>query len=376
MTLTRSLPCPSAVRHIVLAATVSLLCISGMGCSKSGPRGPGGMPVHVVGFRAVEQPLEERIAVIGTMAANESVDIKSELDGVIEEVGFQEGQRVDAGAVLFRIDRRKLEASLDEAEANLKLAETTLGRYAALAETRAVSQQEVDQARTAFEARQAAVELIHVQLQEATVTAPFAGTTGARLVSIGQYVTRGQSLTSLVDTDPMKVELSVSERFLGQLAEEQELDLHVAAYPEERFRGTVYFLDPTVDLGTRTVLVKAHLPNPDGRLRAGMFANLDLILQVRERAVVIPESALLLEGDRASVFVVEGGKAQPRPVTPGLRVAGALEIREGLAAGALVVIEGTQKLAPGAPVQAREDARPLADIVRELAHTPAAVTVR
>jgi len=362
---------------MVLTALLGVAFLWGIGgCGRRAPGGPGGMAVHVVGFRAVEQPVEDRVAVVGTLAANESVDIKSELDGVVEEIRFEEGQRIKAQDVLFRIDRSKLEASLAEAEANLKLAEATLRRYTALAESRAVSQQEVDQAQTSFEARLATVELMRAQLQDATVVAPFAGITGSRLVSIGQYVTRGQQLTSLVETDPMKVGFAVPERFLSRVAEGQGLEMRVVAYPDEAFRGTVYFVDPTVNPQTRTVLVKARLPNPDGRLRAGMFANLELILQVRQRAVVIPESALLLEGERASVFVVEDGTAQPRPVSPGVRLAGALEIREGLSPGELVVIEGTQKLAPGAPVEVREDERPLEEIARELAGAPPAVTVR
>lgn len=338
---------------MALLGTALMLSASGCGRGPSGG-GPGGMAVHVVGFRAVAQSVEERVAVVGTLAANESVDIKSELDGPIEEIGFEEGQHVDEGDVLFRIDRSKLEASLTEAEANLKLAEATLGRYAALAESRAVSRQEVDQARTTFEARLATVALMRAHLQDATVVAPFAGLMGSRLVSIGQYVAKGQALAFLVDTDPMKVAFDVSERFLSRVAEGQGLAVRVAAYPDEDFHGAVYFVDPQVNPDTRTVLVKARLPNHDGRLRSGMFANLELILQVRAQAVVIPESALLLAGEQASVFVVQEGKAQPRIVSPGVRLAGALEIREGLAPGELVVIEGTQKLSPGVPVEVRE----------------------
>jgi membrane fusion protein (multidrug efflux system) len=117
-------------------------------------------------------------------------------------------------------------------------------------------------------------------------------------------------------------------------------------------------VDPQVDETTRTVLVKAALPNPDGKLSRGMFANLDLILRTRERAIVIPESALLLQGNAASVYVIEQDVAQPRPVTTGVHLPNFVEITQGLAVGEAVVIEGTQKLHPGAKVQARfvEDA--------------------
>ena len=343
--------------RMIVAALLgpTLVVAASSGCGRRAPGGdPREMTVSVVGFQAVAQPLEERVAVVGTLAANESVEIRSELEGLIEDIGVEEGQRVAAGDLLFRIDRKKLEASLAEAEANLKLADATLQRYAALAESRAVSQQEVDQAKMSFEARAAAVELMRAQLQDATVTAPFAGVVGARLISLGQYVTRGQSLTSLVDTDPMKAELNVPERFLSRLAEGQELEVRVTAYPEDAFRGTVYFVDPTVNPETRTVLIKARLPNPDGRLRPGMFANLQLVLRIREQALVIPETALLMQGDRTSVFVVDDQQqAQLRPVTIGLRLVGMAEVTSGVTQGEVVVVEGTQKLRPGAPVQVR-----------------------
>lgn len=350
----------TARMHAVLATALALALA---GCGRSGAGGPkggrGGMVVSVVGFHAMQQPVEERVAVVGTLAANESIEIKSELDGVIEEIGFEEGQHVEQGAVLFRIDRQKLAASLAEAEANLKLAKATLGRYTALAESRAVSQQEIDQAETTYEARRAAVELMRAQLQDATVTAPFAGTVAARLISLGQYVTKGQRLTSLVDDDPTKVELGVPERFISQIAEGQALELKVAAYPAQSFRGTVYFVDPQVNQETRTVLVKARLPNPDGRLRPGMFADLQLVLRVRERAITIPETALLMQGDQASVFVVEEQQqVQSRAVTTGLRQAGTVEIVSGLTPGEVVVVEGTQKLRPGAAVQVRFEEPP------------------
>lgn len=342
-------------RSLSVLLGIGLTLAAGAGCGRRGPGGsPGGMAVHVVGFRAVTQPVEEQVSVVGSLAANESVDIKSELDGVIEAIGFEEGGRIDEGTVLFRIDRRKLEASLAEAAANLKLAETTLERYAALAQSRAVSQQEVDTSQTEFEARRASVDLMRAQLQDATVTAPFAGTMGVRLVSIGQYVTKGQPLTSLVDTNPMKVELNVPERFLGQLAEGQDVAVRIAAYPDATFRGTVYFVAPQVDHQTRTVLVKARLPNPDGRLRPGMFANLTLIIQVRKNAVVIPETALLLQGQATSVFVVnDQGVVEARQVQAGVRLAGWVEIASGLTVGETVITEGVQKVYPGAQTSVR-----------------------
>lgn len=331
------------------------------GCQRSaGPGGPrGGMVVHVVGVEVSRQPIEDTIALVGTMAANESVDIKSELDGTVEEIVFHEGDMVAQGQVLGRIDRRKLEASLAEAEAKLTLAEINRQRYETLVASRAVSQQEYDQAASTYEATHAMVELMREQLKDATVTAPFDGVVGQRLISVGQFVSKGTSLTSLIDWNPMKVAFEVPERYLSSLRKEQPMTVSVAAYPQERFTGTVYFIDPQVDPDTRTALVKAYVPNPDARLRPGMFANLTLILNTRQDALVVPETALLFQGQTTSVFIVDAQQtAQSRPVKTGIRLAGLVEITEGLSIGDVVVTEGTQKLHPGAAVKVRLDGVP------------------
>ncbi|MCM8811515.1 MAG: efflux RND transporter periplasmic adaptor subunit [Candidatus Omnitrophica bacterium] len=334
-------------------AAIPLLWLAG-GCGKAGGPPSGGMPVQVVGFKAEIRPIQDTISLTGSLEANEWVEIKSQIEGVIEEILFEEGQTVKEGQLLLRIDRRKLEAQLAEAQANLKLTDSNRRRYEALSQTRAVSKQEVDQAVAAFEAAQATVSLLKARLEDADIAAPFDGVTGARLVSPGQFIAAGTPLTTLLHPDPMKAEFRVPERHLSRLQEGQEVEVAVAAYPDERFTGTVYFIDPQIDEATRTALVKARVPNPEGKLRRGMFVNLNLILQVREKAVVIPEIALTLQGDAASVFVVdETSSAQIRQVQTGARLADAVEILSGVSEGETVVIEGTQKVRPGGKVQVR-----------------------
>ena len=150
------------------------------------------------------------------------------------------------------------------------------------------------------------------------------------------------------------MELNVPERFLGQLRLGQTLDLTVAAFGTNQYSGKVYFIAPAVDANTRTTLVKAEIPNPKLELKPGMFASLELNLQVRENAVVIPETALsrLVEGGGAVVFIVDpAGTAQPRNVKPGIRMAGKVEIVEGVETGDRVIVEGLQKIVPGMPVK-------------------------
>ncbi|MDP2653127.1 MAG: efflux RND transporter periplasmic adaptor subunit [Candidatus Omnitrophota bacterium] len=335
---------------------LAALALAGCGEADKGGHG-GGFAVSVIAEPVKQEKIEDKISLVGTLAADEAVEIKNQVPGVIEQIGFEEGQAVQQGQMLFMIDAAKLNASLSQAEANLGLAGTTFERLSSLIKSGAVSQQEYDQAKSDLEAKQAEANLIKAQLKETVITASFDGVMGERKVSLGQFVNQGSTLTYLISQDPMKAEFRVPERFLGQLKDGQKIQVSVAAYPEDRFSGAVYFIDPQVEETTRTALVKARVPNPEGQLRRGMFANLDLIVSIRPRALVVPESALIPRGEEVFTFIVDAeGKAQMKPVKVGVRLAGKAEILEGLSAGENVIVEGHQKVGPGSPVKIKEEA--------------------
>ena len=316
---------------------------------------PGGMPtMQVVVVEARRQPVTESLALVGSIAANELIEIKSEIDGTIQEILFREGQRVEKGQLLIRLDESKLAADVAEYESNFKLAQANFDRAKQLSEGKLISQSEYDQAAATFDVRQATLNRKQRELKDTLITAPFSGVIGARNVSPGQVIARNTLLTWLVDMDPVKVELNVPERFLSQLELGQTLDLTVAAFGTNEFHGQVYFIAPSVDATTRTTLVKAKIPNPQLELKPGMFANLELNLQIRENAVVIPETALsqLVEGGSGVVFVVDKATtAQPRKVKLGVHMAGKVEVIQGIEAGDRVIVEGLQKIGPGMPVK-------------------------
>jgi len=333
----------------VWSGIAAVVMLAGAGCG-GGPQGGqgGGFSVQVRTAAATREPVEERISVVASLSANEMVDIRSRMTGSIEEINFSEGERVEEGRLLFHLDKGKLEASIKEAEARFRLAKANLERARSMLENRTISRQEFDQATATHDSSKATLEWMKQQLEDSRIYATFEGVTGARLVSLGQVVTPQTLLTILVDADPIKVEFRVPERFVGQLAKGQTIEFKVPAYAEA-FRGSVYFIDPQVDPATRTVLVKAEAPNPDERLRPGMFGSLDLILRVKEDAVVIPEAALVLEADRVFVYTVGGDGAVARVmVEPGARMPGKVEVLNGLQPGDRVVVEGTQKVRPGA----------------------------
>lgn len=325
------------------------------GAGGRGPGGASGAPVmQVVAVPAVRQAVTESLSLVGTVVANEQIEVKAESDGFVETIKFTEGQEIAAGDLLVTLDETRLQAALEEAQAALQLSRQTFDRARELLEARLVSQQEYDQAASRLAADEAAVAGRRRALEEARVYAPFKGVVGARMVSPGQLVNRSTTLTWIVDLDPVKVEFNVPERFLSQVQPGQGIQVAVAAWPERRFEGSVFFVAPFVETATRTVLVKAELPNPDRKLKPGMFASLDLTLQVRDNAVVVPEAALsqILDGDRAMIMTVEADETVAiKPVRVGLRLPGRVEILEGLSGNERVIVEGLQKIGPGMKVR-------------------------
>lgn len=344
-------------RRIAAAFAASLLLVP-VGCSKkTAPSGSaagaaGGFATQVIAVPAKRTPISESISLVGSVAPNEMIEVRSEVDGLVTEINFDEGQRVEKGQLLVALDASKFQAQLSQTEANLKLAQTSFDRTKQLLNDNLISQQEFDTASATFAGNQAAVDLRRREMKDTRIIAPFSGITGSRLVSAGQVISKSTLLTSLVDLDTVKVEVNVPERYLRQLKIGQKVAFNVAAYPGEKFTGEVYFIAPQLDTSTRTALVKARIANPDAKLRGGMFAGLDLTLQLRDSALVIPEPAIINNGDITMVFALTpSNTAVMKPVTLGLRIAGRAEVVKGLTEGEMVVVEGVQKLRPGASVK-------------------------
>ncbi len=324
------------------------------GCGKPPAAGgppPGDFPVQAVVAPVKREVMNEKITLVADIKSNEEIEVRSEIDGRITQIGFEEGTPVTEGQILFRIDDSKLQAQLADAQANLKFARTDFDRKERLFKTKAISEQEFDRARTSVQNAQAAVDLSTESLRDSVIKAPFDGVTTERMVSVGQFVSRGQILAGLVQIDPLEANFNVPEKYISQLAIGQKITITSVAYPEKSFEGNVSFISPRLDPVSRTVLVKALIENEENLLRPGMFGNLQLIFRAREGVLTIPESAISFKRDQASVFVRNpDGKAEIREVKLGLRTEGASEILSGLLEGEIVVVEGFQKMGPGATI--------------------------
>lgn len=294
--------------------------------------------------------LLREVVAVGSMRSDESVTLSPEVAGRIARIGFEEGRPVQAGQLLFELDAAVPRATVAEARASRNLAARNHERGTELFERRLISQQERDTLRSALESAEATLALAQAQLAKTRITAPFAGTAGLRQVSPGDYVNPGQALVSLEAMARLKVDFRLPETVLSRLAPGQPLDIELDAWPGERFRAEVYAIEPRVAESTRSIGLRARLPNPDGRLRPGLYARVRLQTAREADAVVVPEQAIFPRGEQQFVYVVAGGVAQEREVRIGQREPGRAEILDGLRPGEVIVTAGLQKLSPGAAV--------------------------
>jgi membrane fusion protein (multidrug efflux system) len=339
----------------ILLATGLIATHVGCGGKNANAKSNGGPPemaVPVETARVTSERLENKFSAVGTLDANEAVDIKSEIDAVVEKINFTEGSAVKKGDPLIHFDDAKWRAQYQQAKAEVENAKIRAERSDKLLKSDSVSQQEYDDAHAAARTAEANFALLEARLKETHIVAPFDGLVSERLVSPGAYAKAGDSLVRLVDLKTIKVNFGVPERYLTQLKLGQKVSARVASLNNRNFVGEVYFIDPQVDVMTRTIKVKAKIDNADGALRSGLFANVELTLDVHENAAVIPEEAILAQMGATTVFAVSDQHVTIRPVKTGMRIPGKVEILDGLKAGEEIVTSGHQKLFPGVKVVA------------------------
>jgi membrane fusion protein, multidrug efflux system len=311
--------------------------------------GPSG-PISVVTVTLKRQSFARQMEAVGTARANEAVDITSKTSNRVTKILFREGQQVKAGEVLVEFDTEQARASLAEAEAALKDSQSQFKRSRELYATKALSEAQLDQLQATLSTNEARVAGARSQLNDMIIRAPFAGRVGLRNVSVGSYVSPGGVITTLDDTSIIKLDFSVPEVFLASLQEGLEISARTSAYPDTEFKGKVSSIDSRLDPVSRAIVVRARIDNKDGRLKPGMFMTVKLI-RADAPALMLPEEALVPEGNSKFVFVVRDGKAMRVEVQTGRRRPGEVEITGGLDEGDVVVTEGTQKVRNGQPVK-------------------------
>jgi membrane fusion protein (multidrug efflux system) len=336
-----------------------MLTIAAAGCSREQPgagrAAAGQQAVDVVTAAATIQPLGIEIEAVGTARANESVDVTSKISNRITAIRFEEGDRVRKGAVLIEFDSAEVRASLAEAEASLAESQNNFKRSRDLYTQQALSVSQLDLIEATLKGNQARVDVAKARLDDTIIRAPFDGNTGFRRVSVGSLVAPGTVITTLDDASLIKLDFTVPETYLYVLQKQLPVQAATAGLPGREFSGKVTQIDSRVDPVSRSIAVRAELPNPKGELRPGMFMTVKLQGEVTP-ALLVPEGAIVPEQGRTFVFAVENGEATRREVKLGKRRPGVVEVIEGLKEHQRVVVEGTQNLRDGGPVTEQADA--------------------
>jgi membrane fusion protein (multidrug efflux system) len=311
----------------------------------------GAMRVAVEVTPAKAGPLVETIQAVGTLRPNEAVTVTSEIAGRVAKLAFREGQRVNAGDLLVQLDAAILRAELARSRSELTLARANHERNTRLARDGMASPRTRDESLAALQAAEAGIALAEARLEKTAIRAPLSGVVGLRAISSGAFVEPGTPIVELSDIDPIKLDFRVPELALPSLRNGQSVRVTVDALPGLRFAGEVYAIDPIVEPGGRAVRLRARIPNPDARLTAGLFARVEIVISEREQVLLIPESAVFARGNGRHVFRIVDGRAKLTPVSVGVRRPGQVEIREGLAAGDVVVTAGHQTLRDNGEVE-------------------------
>ena len=336
-------PAPATAQSAAAPATGA-----GGGSGGGAQAAPIVVETHTVQTRA----LADDVSAVGSLVSNESVVLRPEVSGRIETIRFRDGETVRRGAVLVELDSAVERAELQQARANLTLAESNFRRTQDLFGRKFVSQSSLDDARAKLEVARAGLALAQARLARMQVRAPFDGVVGIRSVSPGDFVKDGDALINLEDIATLKLDFRLPELYLDRVRPGQALELSSDVLPGEVHSATVEAIDPLVDAQGRAVRLRASLVNPEMRLRPGVFARVRLILAERAEVPVVPEAALVpAPGNTQFVYRVEDGTVQRVNVTTGQRRDAMVEVVDGLAPGAVVVTAGQLKLRDGAAVK-------------------------
>lgn len=334
--------------------SVLVLVFAGCGRKQAQPggrRAGGDTVLQVETLKVQPRPFEETLTATGTLEPDEAVMLRPEMSGIVSEINFSEGERVEEGRVLVRLRAQDLAARVERAEAQLRLAEREGERQQSLGQRQAISRSELDQAKSSVAVAQADFDLAKAELAKTEVRAPFAGVVGLREVSVGSYVTPTTDIASFRRLDPLKLELNVPERYGRFLRPGLPVQFTVAG-TDEMFSGEVYAIEPGIDPISRTLRLRAHVPNPDAKLRPGAFVEARLVLDRIENAIIIPSLAVLPGLKEETVYIAKEGRAELRKISTAIRTADSVLVESGLQPGDELITSSILQLRPGVQIHA------------------------
>ena len=318
--------------------------------SASKDKGGSKQPTNVSGMVLQPQIFADNLSLSGSIEANEQIEIRSEVSGVVESINFTEGSSVSQGQVLFKVNDIELRAQLAQVKTAQSLASENERRAKLLLQKEAISQEEYDISSADFQSAKAQTQLIQAQLAKTSVRAPFSGKIGLRYISKGTYVTPSSIVANLVNTSKLKITFSIPEKYAPKMKLNSTFTF-TTSESKEVHTAKVYAIEPGVEIATRTLKMRAIAENPDGKLLPGTFANVSLPLEKITDALLVPSEALIPIQNGKKIFVAKSGKATEVIVETGARTAKSTLVTSGLKAGDTILTTGVMSLKEGSPVK-------------------------
>lgn len=309
-----------------------------------------GSVMSVGGIVAKFETFDNNLSLSGSIEANEQIEIRSEVSGIVESINFQEGTNVAKGQLLFKVNDVELRAQLQQALTKQSLASENERRAGLLLKKEAISQEEYDISRADFKTTQSQSQLIRAQIAKTMVRAPFSGKIGLRSISPGTYITPVTLVANLVNISKLKITFSIPEKYASQIKTNTTLTFTVSG-SNKKYNAKVYAIEPSVDANTRTLQVRAMADNNDGKLLAGTYANVELPLEIIKNAIVIPTEAIIPVQNGKKVFVSKNGKATEVMIETATRSDATILVLSGLKPGDTIITSGVMNMKADAPVK-------------------------
>jgi membrane fusion protein, multidrug efflux system len=339
-------------RWVTFVLLIPLAMTGCKGTDKEQPGSSGPKDITVGGLIIRPRALENNIQATGNVIANEEVELRSEVPGRIVEINFEEGSYVAKGSLLLKIDDRELQAQLKKLQVDEKQTEDDLYRKEKLLELKAVSQEEYDKAFNTHQITHAEIDLIRTQISKTEIYAPFSGQIGLRDVSPGGFISSSTLVARLQQTDPVKVDFAIPEKYRGKVQKGTLIKFRVEGN-DSFFTGHVYAIEPKIDPATRNVSLRAKCPNPTGLLIPGSFAKVDIVLDNIPDALVIPSESIIPIMNGEKIYLCRNGKAVSQIIQTGIRTEREVEVTGGLKPGDTLITTGLLQLREDVGVKIR-----------------------
>lgn len=341
-----------------IIALIIILAAAGLWLShnKKNQSGMNGMPPAVVKIATVEEkPLADQFTTIGTVKALQGTDVSSSVAGKIATINFSSGQSINKGQILFTLENEDLASTVKQDAAKYVYNQAQYERYAALVQSGVVSRSDLDLNKSNMEESKAKVAYDQALLNKTIITAPFAGTVGVMQASVGDYITEGKAIVTLQDDSTLYVDFYVPERISDLVAVGHSMVATSKQANNYRWTGTIEALNPSMDVDSRNILVRAKIDKPYTNLVPGMYVNVAATTSALKPTLVIPQQAVLYNPYGDSVYVYQNGKVQQRSLSLGNRMGNDIVVLKGLQKGEQIVVSGQQKLFNDMTVQLAKD---------------------